>query len=54
MEWLPTTSAAVEMVAVPVASSVPLPMDVAPSRKVTVPVGVPPVPVTVAVNVTVC
>ena len=32
--------------------SVPVPSVVAPSLKVTVPVGVPPVEVTVAVNVT--
>lgn len=54
MEWLPTTSADVESVALPVASSAPLPMEFAPSKKVTVPVGVPPVPVTEAVNVTIC
>jgi hypothetical protein len=35
-----------------VPDNVPVPMAVPPSRKVTVPVGVPPVDVTVAVNVT--
>jgi len=49
----------VEKVAVngAVADSVPLPMTVVPSRKFTVPVGVPApgaVTVTVAVNVTLC
>ena len=42
-------------VATPEVLSVPMPSDVAPSRKVTVPVGVPvpgPVRATVAVNVT--
>jgi hypothetical protein len=51
----PTVNALVPNVAWPVASRLPLPMVVVPSRNVTVPVGVP-VPggftVTVAVNVT--
>jgi hypothetical protein len=53
IECVPATSAEVEREACP-AFNVPLPIEVAPSRKITVPVGVPPVPVTVAVNVTVC
>lgn len=51
---MPATNAAVEREACPVPFSVPLPMELVPSRKTTVPVGVPPVPVTVAVNVTDC
>ena len=56
---MPTASVLVEKVAVngAVADSVPLPMTVVPSRKFTVPVGVPApgaVTVTVAVNVTLC
>jgi len=47
------TSAEVEIEAWP-AFKVPLPIEVAPSKKITVPVGVPAVLVTVAVNVTVC
>jgi hypothetical protein len=39
-------------VATPEPFRVPVPRFVPPSIKVTVPVGVPPVPVTVAVNVT--
>lgn len=54
IECVPTTSAAVEMEALPAASRVPLPMEEVPSKKTTVPVGVPPAPVTVAVNVTDC
>lgn len=54
IECVPTTSDAVEIEALPRASRVPPPMEVAPSKKSTVPVGVPPVPVTVAVNVTDC
>jgi hypothetical protein len=54
MEWVPETSAEVEREAWPVAFSVPLPMEVVPSKKITVPVGVPPVPLTVAVNVIDC
>ena len=41
----------VSRVALP-AVSAPEPSEAVPSRNVTVPVGVPPVPVTVAVNVT--
>jgi hypothetical protein len=47
-----TDSADVENVATPPALSVPVPSKVAPSRKVTVPVGVPARLVTVAVKVT--
>jgi hypothetical protein len=47
--WLPSPSAVVEKLAVPFAS-VPLPIDVVPSRKVTVPVAA--AGETVAVNVT--
>ena len=54
IECVPTTSDAVEIEALPAASRVPLPMEVVPSKKSTVPVGVPPVPVTVAVKVTDC
>ena len=43
-----------ESVAIPLPFSVPGPSDVLPSKKVTVPVGVPLAPVTVAVNVTAC
>ena len=49
-----TESAAVANVPTPDPFSVPVPSVVAPSLKVTVPVGVPPAPVTVAVNVTDC
>ena len=49
-----TESAAVANVATPDPFSVPVPRVVAPSLNVAVPVGVPPVPVTVAVNVTDC
>jgi hypothetical protein len=52
IECVPETNAEVEREACP-AFSVPLPMDVAPSKKITVPVG-DPVPVTVAVKVTGC
>ena len=38
--------------AVAPAFSMPVPIEAVPSKNVTVPVGVPPVPVTVAVNVT--
>ena len=54
--WLPTVRLEVLKLAVvvpPVMLSVPWPMLVAPSEKVTTPVGVP-VPLTVAVNVTLC
>jgi len=48
----PTASADVENAAMPPGSRVAVPRVVLPSRKVTVPVGVPVVPVTVAVKVT--
>jgi len=51
MECTPTASAEVLNVALPLASVAVLSVD-APSLKVTVPVGVPPVEVTVAVKVT--
>ena len=54
MQWWPTVSAAVENFAVPPLSG-DVPRIVEPSRKVTVPVGVPePLGVTVAENVTDC
>src|SRR5580698_4081719 len=53
IEWLPAVSADVINVATPPAPTAPVPIDVAPSRNVTVPVIVPAVDdVTVAVNVT--
>ena len=52
-EWLPEVRAEVVKVAVP-ADSVPVPITVAPSRKLMFPVGVPPEPVTVEVKVTDC
>ena len=52
MECEATDRDDVENVATPPALRVPVPIVVAPSRKVTVPVGVPPGPVTVAVKVT--
>ena len=51
IEWLPTASEEVVKVAVP-AASVPVPICVPPSKKITVPVGENPV--TLAVNVTDC
>ena len=54
MLWLPTVSELVAKVATPEPLRVPLPMVVAPSLKVTVPLGVPLPPVTVAVKVTDC
>src|SRR5437762_1842901 len=51
MAWLPTNSAAVVKDAVPLRNSA-VPSGVPPSVKVTVPVGVPAPPLTVAVNVT--
>lgn len=54
MVCAPTASAEVVNEAAPVESSVAVPMLEAPSRKVTVPVGVPEVALTVAVKVTVC
>ena len=50
----PTVKAEVTRVATPTPSNVPPPRDVAPSKKVTVPVGAPAVAeLAVAVNVTV-
>ena len=46
----PTARVVVEKVATPLAETTPLPMTLAPSRKFTLPVGVP-LPVTWAVNV---
>jgi hypothetical protein len=54
IECPPATRVDVESVAIPLLLSVPGPSDVLPSKKVTVPVGVPLAPVTVAVNVTAC
>ena len=53
MLWPPTASVLVANVATP-PDKVAVPITVPASLKVTVPVGVPPVPVTVAVNVTGC
>src|SRR5580693_4724188 len=52
MEWLPSANELVENVACPLPLSVPVPSVVAPSLKVTVPVGVMMTVATVAVNVT--
>ena len=54
MEWLPPLNALVENVACPPPFKLPLPITVAPSLNVTVPVGVRPdcAPYTVAVIVT--
>ena len=52
IECAPVASAPVENVVWPKPLSVPVPMVVAPSLNVTVPVGVPPEPLTVAVKVT--
>ena len=49
---VPTLSDASEKVACPAPLSVPVPSVVAPSRNVTVPVAVTPVPLTFAVHVT--
>ena len=54
MVWLPAASAEVLIVAPPPLSVTAGPSEVLPSVKVTVPVGVPPGPDTVAVNVTGC
>jgi hypothetical protein len=54
MECGPAASAEVVKVAWPEPFNVPLPIDVVPSRKLTVPEGVPEPLVTVAVNVTGC
>jgi len=51
MEFDPAASAAVENVAWPVPSRFEVPSVVAPFLNVTVPVGIPPLEVTVAVNV---
>jgi hypothetical protein len=52
MEWEPADRVELEKVACAVAFKVPVPIAVVPSRKVTVPLGVPgEVLVTVAVNV---
>ncbi len=53
MECEPTLSAEVESVADP-AFSVAVPSEIVPSKNSTVPVGVPPVPVTLAVKATCC
>ena len=52
MEWLPTFSDEVVNVAWALPLSVPVPMTIAPSLNVTVPVGA--APVTVAVKITDC
>src|SRR6266536_6068306 len=52
MECAPTAREAVVSVAMPEESSVPVPRLAAPSRKATVPVGVPAGELTVAVRVT--
>ena len=52
MVWLPTVSVDVVNVACPLLSSEAVPRVVTPSVKVTGPVGVPPLPFTVAANVT--
>src|SRR6266446_5714254 len=52
MECAPTAREAVVSVAMPEESSVPVPRLVAPSRNVTVPVGMPAGELTVAVKVT--
>ena len=48
---VPTGRVVVARVATPLELSVPVPMEVAPLRNVTVPAGLPAVPVTVAVRV---
>ena len=52
MAWLPTVSVDVMNVACPLSSSEAVPTVVAPSLKVTVPVGVPPLPLTVTAKLT--
>jgi hypothetical protein len=52
MEWLPTDRLDVVNEAILPVPSVDVPSETLPSRKVTVPVGVPGEPVTVAVKVT--
>jgi hypothetical protein len=56
IEWLPVASEVVVHVAMPLASvaALQLAIDVAPSRKFTVPVGTPADPEAVAVKVTLC
>jgi hypothetical protein len=54
IEWLPVVSVDVPKVATPLPFRSAVPSVVAPSLNVTVPVGVPAVDVTVAVNVTDC
>src|SRR5919108_4307876 len=54
MECVPTASVEVVNEAAPVESRVAEPRLDAPSRKLTVPVGVPAVPLTVAVKMTAC
>ena len=54
MACVATASEEVVKEATPLESSVAVPMFVAPSRKVTVPVGVPAVALMVAVKVTAC
>jgi hypothetical protein len=54
MVWVPAVRLLVVMVAAPLPLRVPVPRVVLPSVKVTVPVGVPPAEVIVAVNVTDC
>lgn len=54
MEWLPTVSPEVVRPACPEPFRATIPKSMLPSKKVTVPVGVPPLPVTVAVKVTAC
>jgi len=52
--FAPTGRAVVTRVAIPMPFTVPLPRAVLPAVKLTVPVGVPPLLVTVAVSVTLC
>src|SRR6516164_2981198 len=52
MVWLPTVSVDVMNVACPLSSSEAVPTVVAPSLKLTVPVGVPPLPLTVTAKLT--
>ena len=54
MEWFPTAREEVVNEPAPVESRVAVPRVVAPSRNVTVPVGVPDVALTVAVKLTAC
>src|SRR5579864_1836630 len=52
MEWEPLPSVEMANVVMPAPLRAPVPNNVAPSKKSTVPVGVPDPPVTVAVKVT--